>query len=489
MKKSFIGILLVMVVTAGAHADTALTIGTIPPGPGGPCYDDTDVILNPPSAVGTFTLPITAGTGSVTSSVAQVADNLHGRSHLRYDYSVDMSGMPLATNHCIRLLVHFGTPHICSYDVLAFTGPGVPLASAFKAAYGDVTFAFGPGCLQPSQKSITFGMLSDVPPKTNVVTIIDDYTDPAGGLPHEVRINVTAVVPDVPPNWAYAPVPLPNIFFQGDLAGTNQTATNKLPVSGPYDFTIQLVDAASNGLPVGPTVTQTVQVVQGLFNMPLPFEPGALNGGNRWLSIGVRPSGANGTFSLLGNLPITPAPQALYAYSAGVVADISPNQAVTGLNGITGNMTLVPGQGIQMFADGSARTIIISASGQPSDRNIKTDFSTVQPGEILAKLMELPIQHWRFTNEVESVRHLGPTAQDFKKAFDLGASDKTIGTVDESGVALAAIQGLNHKVEELKGELTRRDAENTELRQRLEKLEQSLNAREAERKNEPAPLR
>jgi hypothetical protein len=221
-----------------------------------------------------------------------------------------------------------------------------------------------------------------------------------------------------------------------------------------------------------------VQVVQGLFNMPLPFEPGALNGGNRWLNIGVRPSGSGGTFSLLGNLPITPAPQALYAYSAGVVADISPDQAVTGLNGITGNMTLVPGQGIQIFADGSARTLTISTAGQPSDRNIKTDFAAVQPEEILAKLMGLQIQHWRFTNEIAGIRHLGPTAQDFKKAFDLGTGDKTIGTVDESGVALAAIQGLNNKVDELKGELTRRDAENAELRQRLEKIEKLLNADE-----------
>jgi hypothetical protein len=488
MKKSAIKILLGIVLATSARADTLLTIGTIPPGPGGPCYDDTDVILNPPHASGTFTLPGVSGSGSVTSSVAQVADNLHGRSYLRYDYSVDMSGLPLATNHCIRLLVHFGTPHICSFDVLQFTGPGAPLGSASKASYGDVTFVFNSGCLAPSQKTVTFGMLSDVPPKTNVVTIIDDYIDLASNQAHQVRMNVTAVVPDVPPNWAYAPTPLPNIFFQGDLAGTNQFVTNKLPLSGPYDFTVQLYDGGSNGLPIGPLYTQSVQVVNGLFNMPLPFEPGALNGGNRWLGIGVRPSGG-GAFSLLGNLPITPAPQALYAYSAGVVSDISPDQAVTGMNGITGNMTLVPGPGIQIFADGSVRTITISQAGQPSDRNIKTDFSVVQPEEILKKLLALPIQHWRFTNEVEGIRHLGPTAQDFKAAFGLGTSDKTIGPVDENGVALVAIQGLNQKVDELKGELERRIAENGELRQRLERLENSLNNRQTEDHDKPSALK
>jgi hypothetical protein len=488
MKKSAIKILLGIILATSARAGTLLTIGTIPPGPGGPCYDDTDVILNPPHALGVFTLP-GVGSGSVTSSVAQVADNLHGRSYLRYDYSVDMSAMQQATNHCIRLLVHFGTPHICSFDVLQFTGPGVTLSSASKAPYGDVTFVFNSGCLSPGQKTVTFGMLSDVPPKTNVVTIIDDYTDPAGGPTNEVRYNVTAVVPDVPPNWAYAPTPIPNIFFQGDLAGTNQFVTNTLPVSGPYDFTVQLYDGGSNGLPIGPLYTQAVQVVNGLFNMPLPFEPGALNGGNRWLGIGVRPSGGGGAFSLLGNLPLTPAPQALYAYSAGVVADISPDQAVIGMNGITGNLTLVPGPGIQIFADGSAKTITISQAGVPSDRNIKTDFSVVQPEEILAKLLALPIQRWRFTNEISGVQHLGPTAQDFKAAFGLGTSDKTIGSVDESGVALVAIQGLNEKVDQLKGELERRDAENAELRQRLERLENSLNNRQAEDHDKPSVLR
>jgi chaperonin cofactor prefoldin len=44
-------------------------------------------------------------------------------------------------------------------------------------------------------------------------------------------------------------------------------------------------------------------------------------------------------------------------------------------------------------------------------------------------------------------------------------------------VALAAIQGLNQKVEDLNGELKRRDTENAELKQRLEKLEQVMNHR------------
>ena len=56
----------------------------------------------------------------------------------------------------------------------------------------------------------------------------------------------------------------------------------------------------------------------------------------------------------------------------------------------------------------------------------------------------------------------------------MGADDVTIATVDESGVALAAIQGLNQKLE---SSVKEKDAEIQELKARLEKLEQILVAK------------
>jgi hypothetical protein len=69
---------------------------------------------------------------------------------------------------------------------------------------------------------------------------------------------------------------------------------------------------------------------------------------------------------------------------------------------------------------------------------------------------------------------MGPMAQDFYAAFGLGGGDTTITSMDPDGVALAAIQGLNQKLEETRVELKRRDAENAELRQRMERLEKAL---------------
>jgi molecular chaperone GrpE (heat shock protein) len=62
-------------------------------------------------------------------------------------------------------------------------------------------------------------------------------------------------------------------------------------------------------------------------------------------------------------------------------------------------------------------------------------------------------------------------AQDFHAAFGLGTDDKHIATVDADGVALAAIQALNQKVEEQRQELRRNQADITELRRELAELE------------------
>jgi len=55
-------------------------------------------------------------------------------------------------------------------------------------------------------------------------------------------------------------------------------------------------------------------------------------------------------------------------------------------------------------------------------------------------------------------------AEDFQAAFGLGSDDQHIATVDADGVALAAIQGLNEKLE----------AENAALKARLAAIEAQL---------------
>jgi hypothetical protein len=99
-----------------------------------------------------------------------------------------------------------------------------------------------------------------------------------------------------------------------------------------------------------------------------------------------------------------------------------------------------------------------------SDRNVKQDFQPVDSRGVLEKVSQLPVQTWAYKND-PGTKHLGPMAQDFYAAFGTGADDKHIAVVDESGVALAAIQGLNQKLND-------KDAEMEALKQSVAELKQ-----------------
>jgi len=108
-----------------------------------------------------------------------------------------------------------------------------------------------------------------------------------------------------------------------------------------------------------------------------------------------------------------------------------------------------------------------------SDRNLKTNFEAIDPKDVLDKVAAMPIQQWKYKVERDGKKHIGPMAQDFYAAFGLGDDDKHIGTVDESGVALAAIQGLNQKLED---ELRQKDARLSAQRRQIELLQQQMQA-------------
>jgi hypothetical protein len=109
-----------------------------------------------------------------------------------------------------------------------------------------------------------------------------------------------------------------------------------------------------------------------------------------------------------------------------------------------------------------------------SDRNAKENFSATDGREVLARVVAMPIETWNYKAQDASIRHMGAMAQDFKAAFGLGETDKGITTIDADGVALAAIQGLNQKLEEQAATIQSKDQRITELEQRLERLEKLM---------------
>jgi hypothetical protein len=142
----------------------------------------------------------------------------------------------------------------------------------------------------------------------------------------------------------------------------------------------------------------------------------------------------------------------------------------TGVNATSGQIT----SGIYVAPGGSGWNTL-------SDRNAKTDFSKLDTTEVLGRLVKMPVLSWRYKSQNASVRHIGPMAQDFNAAFGVGEPDKAgqrkyINSLDEEGVALAAIQGLNQKVDKLQNELQGRDAENQRLQANVADLQSQLDS-------------
>ena len=128
------------------------------------------------------------------------------------------------------------------------------------------------------------------------------------------------------------------------------------------------------------------------------------------------------------------------------------------------------GTGVQLASGSGTWTSL-------SDRNAKENFNDVKASEVLAKVAAMPIKTWNYKTQADSIRHIGPTAQDFKSAFGVGESETGITTVDADGVALAAIKGLAEElkdrdktIEELKTKSVAFESELRTIREQLSKL-------------------
>jgi len=101
-----------------------------------------------------------------------------------------------------------------------------------------------------------------------------------------------------------------------------------IPVTGQYDFQFSLWNSPTNGHVLAPAlVVGGLSVTNGLFAALLDFGAGPVSGDALWLRIGVKPTGADTPFQVLSpRQPLTPAPYALWAASAGS----APASALTG---------------------------------------------------------------------------------------------------------------------------------------------------------------
>jgi trimeric autotransporter adhesin len=138
--------------------------------------------------------------------------------------------------------------------------------------------------------------------------------------------------------------------------------------------------------------------------------------------------------------------------------------------------------GVSLNAGGSTWNAI-------SDRNRKELFLPVDGESVLARIRGMPVTTWRYIDEEDrSIRHMGPMAQDWDRAFGFSGDSTTINTGDFDGVNFAAVKALEERtaqlaarvaeVERLRAEVAAlraetgaQQAENAEFRERLARLE------------------
>jgi hypothetical protein len=104
-----------------------------------------------------------------------------------------------------------------------------------------------------------------------------------------------------------------------------------------------------------------------------------------------------------------------------------------------------------------------------SDANAKENFRDVDGEVLLGKLAAMPVREWSYKAQDAAIRHMGPTAQDFRAAFGLGDFPLRINTIDADGVALAGVKALEARTRAL-------SEENAALRAALEDLRREWQA-------------
>ncbi len=152
--------------------------------------------------------------------------------------------------------------------------------------------------------------------------------------------------------------------------------------------------------------------------------------------------------------------------SGGATSRVTVGYGFVGI--YVGGVNSAPGTP-QFYAD-TTHVEVRGTFNNNSDRNAKQDFAPVSSAQMLENVLRLPLSEWSYKDD-PTTRHVGPMAQDFSSVFNIGTDEKHIAPIDEGGVALAAIQGLNQKLETQNQKL---EAENEELKARLDAVERML---------------
>lgn len=171
----------------------------------------------------------------------------------------------------------------------------------------------------------------------------------------------------------------------------------------------------------------------------------------------------------------------IFLNNNGVMALSDGNLGSTTLTSTTNYQFISRFQGgYSLFSNATLTSGVTLAAGggawaNISDKNKKENFQDIDKQEVLNKLSAFKIYNWNYKSQDKAIRHIGPFAQDFYSAFNLGTSEKSIVTSDISGVNMVAIQALDENNKQLKKQVETLQTENEAIKLQLQQLEEKLN--------------
>ncbi len=252
-----------------------------------------------------------------------------------------------------------------------------------------------------------------------------------------------------------------NNVFLGHTAGYDETSSNRL-----------YIESDNN--------SRTTPLIYGEFDNDIVGINGTLGVGTQLPTSTLHVRRVDGTASILvEEINPTTAPRTLLQLNNAGNTKFNLNNTDAGVEWAftnSGNDFRISRQGsgvVEFLLDNSGDLTIQGALTELSSRESKHRITSLNPEQVLSRVLALPIKEWSYKDSKAGIRHVGPMAEDFHAAFGLGENPTGIATLDTSGVALAAIQGLKAEQDkELAALKKEKDAEITALQTKLAQLTQ-----------------
>ena len=286
------------------------------------------------------------------------------------------------------------------------------------------------------------------------------------------------------PAWDDANVGLYSTAFGLNTvaAGASSIALGEETVAGGQHsvaYGYNTVASGTNSLAGGDFTTASGANSIALGHSTTASGPDALSMGSNTLASGAYAfaGGANAIARATSSFAYGNAEVAANAHGSFVFGDVSTSSRI--LADIAGQFKVRASGGVR-FATNASETAGVQMVGgssqwlQLSDVNAKHQFRELSGEGVLAKIARMPVMEWSYKAQDASIRHVGPTAQDFHAAFGLGEDPRYIGSVDADGVALAAIRALEARSRAQAEENAAQREEIGALRDELNELRQEI---------------